>query len=144
MAESRAHSKVGSSVMGSRVGRVLRNSRTEKSGVVDIEFNNVRWISIVSAYDAKRLKNVTVSKQSCEAFLKRYGSGITNDAAAMALFKDIRKHFHSWLGRINDAFSDVLNDFLRANEKASLQSFKKAEPVLESISKDTSMMEEKL
>jgi hypothetical protein len=101
MVESRTNSRIGSSVIGSRVGRVLRNSRTDKNGVVDIEFNNVRWISIVSAYDSKRLKNVTVSKQSCETFLKRYGHGMKNDAAAMALFKDIKRHFQSWLGRIN-------------------------------------------
>ena len=123
---------------------MLRNSRTDKNGVVDIEFNNVRWISIVSAYDSKRLKNVTVSKQSCESFLKRYGHGIKNDAAAMALFKDIKRHFHSWLGRINEAFTEVIDDFMRVNDRAPLQNFRKMSPVLESITKDTGMMEEKL
>lgn len=120
IADSRANSRIGSSVVGSRVGRVLRNSRTDKNGVVDIEFNNVRWISIVSAYDAKRLKNVTVSKQSCESFLKRYGQGLKNDAAAMALLKDIKRHFHSWLGRINEAFSEVIDGFMRVSDRAPL------------------------
>jgi hypothetical protein len=36
LVESRANSRIGSSVIGSRVGRVLRNSRTDKNGVVDI------------------------------------------------------------------------------------------------------------
>jgi hypothetical protein len=58
----------------------------------------------------------------------------------MALFKDIKRHFHSWLGRINEAFSDVIDDFLRVSERAPLQNFKKMEPILESISKDTNMM----
>lgn len=83
---------------------------------------------------------MTISKQSCEAFVKRYGTGIKNDAAAMALFKDIKRHFHSWLARINDAFSDVIDDFLRVSERAPLQNFRKMEPILESISKDTNMM----
>lgn len=87
---------------------------------------------------------MTVSKQSCETFLKRYGTGIKNDAAAMALLKDIKRHFHSWLGRINDAFSDVIDDFLKVSERAPLQNFKEMEPILESISKDTNMMGEKL
>lgn len=52
-------------MVGSRVGRVLRMSKIEKNLVTDIEFNNIRWISIVSAYDSKRLRHVTVSKQSC-------------------------------------------------------------------------------
>lgn len=43
-----------------------------------------------------------------------------NDAAAMALFKDIKRHFHSWLGRINEAFADVLEDFMRVNDRAPL------------------------
>lgn len=88
--------------MNSKVGRVLRMSKIDKNVVADIEFNNVRWISIVSAYDAKRLRHVTVSKQSCEAYMKRYGaSGIKKDPAALAYFKDIKRHFHSWLGKIN-------------------------------------------
>lgn len=64
--ESRVGSGFGSGI-GSRVGRVLRMSKTakDKNVVTDIEFNNVRWISIVSAYDSKRLRHVTVSKQSC-------------------------------------------------------------------------------
>ncbi len=64
-----------------------------------------------------------------------------NDAAAMALFKDIKRHFHSWLGRINEAFADVLEDFMRVNDRAPLENFKKMSPVLESITNDTGMME---
>lgn len=100
--DSRTGSGFGS-VLGSRVGRVLRVSKNEKDKnvVTDIEFNNVRWISIVSAYDAKRLRHVTVSKQSCEQFLKKYGYGMKKDPTAMAYFKDIKKHFYSWLSKVN-------------------------------------------
>lgn len=100
--ESRTGSSFGGS-LGSRVGRVLRVSKNEKDKnmVADIEFNNVRWISIVSAYDSKRLKHVTVSKQSCEQFLKKYGSGVKKDPTAAAYFKDVKKHFHSWLSKVN-------------------------------------------
>ena len=64
--ESRTNSGFGS-IVNSRCARVIRKSRNEKDKnvVTDIEFNNVRWISIVSAYDSKRLRHVTVSKQSC-------------------------------------------------------------------------------
>lgn len=113
----------GSNV-GSRVGRVLRMSKSSKDQnvVTDIEFNNVRWISIVSAYDSKRLRHVTVSKQSCENFLKKYGNGIKNDPAAMAYLRDIKKHFRSWLTKINEAFVVVLDQFLSNGEKSPLVS----------------------
>lgn len=65
----------------------------------------MRWISIVSAYDAKRLKHVTVSKKSCESFLKRYGYNIKKDPTANAILKDITKHFHSWLAKVNKKFA---------------------------------------
>ena len=80
----------------------------------------MRWISIVSAYDSKRLRHVTVSKQSCESFLKKYGYGLKKDPAAMAYFKDIKKHFHSWLAKINETFVKVLNHFLSGADKSPL------------------------
>jgi len=33
--------------------------------------------------------------------MKKYGHGMKKDPAAMAYFKDIKKHFHSWLARVN-------------------------------------------
>ena len=112
--------------------------------VTDIEFNNVRWISIVSAYDSKRLKHVTVSKQSCEAFLKKHGNGLKKDPAAMAYFKDIKRHFHVWLTKINETFVYVLNHFLSSTERSPLSEFEKVNPTLEEIRSDTAMMKSKL
>jgi hypothetical protein len=61
------------------------------------------------------LRHVTVSKQGCEAFLKKHGYGIKKDPAAMAYLKDIKKHFHSWLAKINETFVAVLDIFLSVN-----------------------------
>jgi hypothetical protein len=139
LGESRTGSGIGSMV-GSRVGRVLRMSKADKNTVTDIEFNNVRWISIVSAYDSKRLRHVTVSKQSCEAFLKRYGYGIKKDPAAMAYLRDIKRHFHSWLAKINETFTVVLDHFLSVNQKSPLIQLQEVGPTLEEIRSDTAMM----
>jgi hypothetical protein len=53
---------MANSAVGSRAGQIIK---TGKNGVVDIEFNNARWLSIVASYDAKKLRNVTISKKSC-------------------------------------------------------------------------------
>lgn len=45
-----------------------KSSKVSKRNEV-IEFDNIKWISIISAYDPTRLKNVSVSKKSCQKFL---------------------------------------------------------------------------
>jgi hypothetical protein len=90
------------------------------------------------------LKHVTVSKQSCEQFLKKYGNGVKKDPAALACFKDIKKHFHSWLSKINETFVTVLNHFLTTTDKSPLSELEKVNPILEEIRYDTAMMKEKL
>ena len=66
------------------------------------------------------------------------------DPAAMAYFKDIKKHFHSWLAKINETFVKVLNHFLSGTDKSPLSELEKVNPILEEIRTDTAMMKEKL
>jgi len=59
--------------------------------VSDIEFKSVKYISIVSIYDPKRLCHITASDNSLKDYFSKYGSAIKKDP--MSYFKDIRKHF---------------------------------------------------
>ena len=63
--------------------------------------------------------------------MKKYGYEMKKDPAAMAYFKDIKKHFHSWLTRINDTFVKVLNHFLSGTDKSALSELEKVNPILE-------------
>jgi hypothetical protein len=42
------------------------------------------------------------------------------DPAAMAYFKDIKKHFYSWLAKINSTFVKVLNYFLSSSGNSAI------------------------
>jgi hypothetical protein len=47
---------------------------------------------------------------------------VKKDPAAIAYFKDIKRHFHSWLAKINEAYSMVLGQFLTVSQKPPLRS----------------------
>ena len=47
-----------------------------------------------------------------------------NDPSAFALLKDINRHFRHWLVKISDTFSDVINDFLKSDQRTALQIFR--------------------
>ncbi len=48
----------------------------------------------------------------------------------MAYLRDIKKHFRSWLNKINEAFVVVLDQFLSNGEKSPLTSLQKVGPIL--------------
>ena len=73
--------------------------------------------------------------------MKKYGYDLKKDPAAMAYFRDIKKHFYSWLSKINETFVHVLDQFLTISDKSPLNSLEKVGPTLEEIRSDTAMME---
>jgi len=78
-----------------------------------IEFDNIKWISIISAYDPSRLKNVSVSKKSCQKFLSSNQQNIKTDSRNLLYFNDLIRNFKSWHHKIQMQYCYIMNKFLR-------------------------------
>ena len=85
-----------------------------------IEFDNIKWISIISAYDPTRLKNVSVSKKTCQKFLQTQGQNIKTDSRSLLYFNDLIKNFKSWLNKIQMQYCYIMQTFLYAKRSVNI------------------------
>lgn len=88
-----------------------QSSKVSKRNEV-IEFDNMKWISIISAYDPTRLKNVSVSKKTCQKFFETQGQNIKTDSRSLLYFNDLIKNFKSWLNKIHIQYFYIMETFL--------------------------------
>ena len=103
----------------------------------------MKWLSIISAYDPKQLKNVTTSSQSYQKFLK--SGDIRKDPYNKETFKVMIDHFKCWVARIRDGYFEILNKFLSQNTNTSaIVTLAAVKPLLEEVKFESSMMHEKV
>jgi hypothetical protein len=79
-----------------------------------LEFDQVKWIPIIKAYDPKRLKNITVKKESFEEFFGRHDPN--KDPLGQLYIQSVIDHFKQWQAKINRKYSRMLDHFLGSGE----------------------------
>lgn len=100
-------------------------------------------MSIISAYDPKKLQFVTASRDSYQKFLKE--TDVRGDQFGRNEYKVIIDNFKRWAQKINKGYTKILNIFLYPPAQASpIETFSKVRPMLQSIKIESEEMHDKV
>jgi len=112
----------------------MKKARLEEreDNLPTLEFDQVKWIPIIKAYDPTRLKNITVKKKSFEEFFGRHNP--SQDPLGQLYIDSVLDHFKQWQAKLNRRYGRMLDEFLGSSETLNCEEI---EAELDSIEKNT-------
>lgn len=112
----------------------MKKARLEEreDNLPTLEFDQVKWIPIIKAYDPTRLKNITVKKKSFEEFFGKHNPN--QDPLGQLYIQSVLDHFRQWQAKLNRRYGRILDQFLGSGEALNCEEI---EAELDSIEKNT-------